>query len=203
MLLLSLPMAVNVALDKTSPPVPFPLPLPLPVPLPFPLPVPVLVLAPLGRIGDGDLEPVSLTDAVAVEELVACGPPPPLGTMDLEPLLGPLALFCFTSNHSSSISELLTPTPSSLLLSNTFFLSTILLPLPLPFPLDTLFFMELTSAGSVGRLIDLFCQIEFFLVSFITDFCDVEVEVDDEVAELVVLIVVVRGGLREKSLSLL
>lgn len=116
MVLLSLPMAVNVVLDKAS------LPPPLPLPLPLKVPVLVPVVAPLGRIGDGDLEPESLTDAVAVavEELVACGPP--LGTTELEPLLGPLALFCFTSNHSSSISELLTPTPSSLLLSNTFFL---------------------------------------------------------------------------------
>ena len=65
--------------------------------------------------------------------------------------------------------------------------------------------MELTGAGSGGRLIDLFCQIGFFLVSFMTDFCDVELEVDvdvdDDVAKVEALIVVVRGGLREKSLS--
>jgi hypothetical protein len=168
----SLPMVENVALDNGS------------VPLPFPF----------GRIGEGDLDPVSLAEDVAVEELVACGPP--LVPLELEPLLGPFALFCLTSSHSSSISELLTPTPSSLLLSNVFFLDVVLV------PLDTAFLMALMGAGSVGRVMPLFCHVEFFLVSFITAFCDVELdnEVEVEVGVEVEGTVAVRAGLSESLL---
>ena len=172
----SLPIEENVVLDNAS------------VPLPFPF----------GRNGEGDLDPVSLTEDVAVEELVAWGPP--LDPLELEPLLGPLALFCFTSSHSSSISELLTPTPSSLLLSNVFFLDIVLV------PFDTVLFMALMGAGSAGSVMPLFCHVEFFLVSFITAFCDVEVDNDVEVAvEVAVAVevegtVAVRAGLSESLL---
>lgn len=174
----SLPMVENVALDNASEPLPFPFPFPF------------------GRNGEGDLDPVSLTEDVAVEELVAWGPP--LDPLELEPLLGPFALFCLTSSHSSSISELLTPTPSSLLLSNAFFLDIVFV------PFDIVLFMALMGAGSAGRVMPLFCHVEFFLVSFITAFCDVEVDnevkFDIEVVVVVEGTVAVRAGLSESLL---
>ena len=67
-------------------------------------------------------------------------------------------------------------------------------------PFDAVRFMALMGAGSAGRVRPLFCHVEFFLVSFITAFCDVEVDNEVEVAVAVEGTVDVRAGLSESLL---
>jgi hypothetical protein len=96
---------------------------------------------------------------------VDCGP-----GLELEEL-GPFALFCLTSNHSSSTSELLTPTPSSLLLSVMLVLPDMALPSglevplswPCPCPWVSVWLWGVVSGDST---IPLFCHVVFFLGSF-------------------------------------
>ena len=97
-----------------------------------------------------------------------CGP-----GLELEEL-GPFARFCLTSNHSSSTSELLTPTPSSLLLSVMVVLPEIALPsgleapltCPCPCPCPCAWVsVWLWGVLSEDSTIPLFCHVVFFLGS--------------------------------------